>query len=288
MQKVTLLGLGIIGSGMASNLLKNGFDLTIYNRTRSKTDPFVEQGAHAADTPRKAVENAELVLSIVGDNAASEAVWLGEDGALAGVKPGTILVESSTLTPTWVRELAQLAAEKNCPFLDSPVAGSREAAANAQLGLLVGGDAETIEKAKPVLEAISRRMVRIGTTGAGATWKLINNMMMAAHLATLSEALTLADAAGLDMEQAAQLILNGASSSFIVQNKLPRMMEQSYTDTDFALKWMLKDVRYATELAESLGIPVKTIEAAKTIFEQAQEKGLGNMDFAAVVEALRE
>ncbi|MBZ0283035.1 MAG: NAD(P)-dependent oxidoreductase [Anaerolineae bacterium] len=288
MTKVTLMGLGIMGQGMAGNLLQKGFEITLYNRTSSKAEPFAAQGATIAKTPRQAATGTEVILSMVGDDNASREVWLGDEGALAGVQSGAILIECSTLTPAWIHELADLAIERGCKFLDSPVAGSKEAAANAQLALLIGGETDTIEQARPVLEAISRRIVHLGPTGAGATWKLINNMMMAVQLAALSEGLALAEAAQLDMEQIIPLILNGASASMIVQGKLPRILERRYDDTDFALKWMQKDARYAAELADSLGLSLKTVPAAVEVFQMARDKGLDDMDFAAVAEAFRE
>lgn len=285
--QVALLGFGIIGSGMAGNLLSKGFPLTVYNRTRSKIEPLAEKGAQIASTPREAVANAQVVISIVGDDVASRQVWLGEDGALNGVKPGTILVECSTLSLEWVSELAGLVEARQCKFLDSPVFGSRDAAAAGKLGFAVGGEADTIEQARPVLEAVSQRITHMGPTGAGATWKLINNMMAAVLTATVSEGLVMAERAGLNMEQVVPLIQNGVVGSVIVQAKLPRMVEQRYADTDFALRWMRKDASYATALAQSLGVPVATVEAATTVYDRAIAQDRGDLDFAAVVEALR-
>lgn len=287
MQRVALLGLGIMGSGMAANWLSKGFSLTVYNRTRSKADSLVVLGARAADTPRQAAQNAEVVVSMVGDDAASRAVWLGDDGALAGAKPGTVLVECSTLTPDWVRELAQLARDCGCELLDSPVAGSKAAAADGQLTLFVGGEVATLDNVRPVLEAISGQIHHLGAVGSGAVWKLINNMMTAVHMAALSEGMVLAEKAGLDMQQVAALVVNSASSSPVVKGKLPRLIEQRYTDPDFALRWMHKDTRYALALAVQFGLDLPTVEAASEIYRQAGEKGLNDLDFASVIEALR-
>jgi 3-hydroxyisobutyrate dehydrogenase len=287
MQKIALLGLGIMGSGMAVNWLQKGFDLTVYNRTRAKAEALAEQGAKVADTPKAAVQGAEIVVVMVGDDNASRSVWLGEDGALAGVAPGTVLIECSTLTPDWVRELAGQARERGCEFMDSPVAGSKAAAAGGQLLLLVGGDTSAVEKARPALEAISRQIVHLGPTGTGATWKLINNMLIAGQLALVSEALVLAEKAGFELEQVIPLILNGAGNSPIIQGKMPRLKERNYGDTDFALRWMIKDARYALALAEQLGLSLKTTEGAADLYQQAIDKGLADQDFAAVIEALR-
>ncbi len=287
MHRVALIGLGIMGSGLAGNLLKAGFPLTIYNRTPEKAAPFIAQGARIAATPRAAVHDADVILSVVGDDTASRAIWLGDEGALAGAKAGAVIVECSTLSLPWVMELAAMATEKQLSFLDAPMAGSREAAANAQIGLFVGGAADDLESARPVLESVSRRQVHLGATGAGTKWKLINNMMLAVHVAAAAEGLALAERAGLDMEQVVALILNGGTASMIVQGKLPRMTEKRYDHTDFALRWMQKDTGYAMELAESLGLPIKTVEAAYEMYGWAREKGLDDADFAAVVEALR-
>jgi 3-hydroxyisobutyrate dehydrogenase len=287
MQKAALLGLGIMGQGLAGNLLNKGFELTVWNRTAAKAEVLTARGAKLADTPRQAAAGAEVVIAIVGDDAASRAVWLGADGALAGASPGAVLVECSTLSPGWVRELAGLAAEHGCDFLDAPIAGSKDAAANAQITLFAGGPAAALERARPALEAISRRVVHLGPTGAGATWKLIYNMMIAVQVAALSEGLALAEAAGLDMEQVVPLILNGATSSRIVQAKLPRMVERRYDDTEFALKWMQKDARYAVELAQAAGVPLQTAAAAIAVMQAAREKGLDDRDFAAIIEGVR-
>lgn len=287
MRKITVLGLGVMGQGVAGNLLKSGYELTVWNRTRGKAEPFAARGAAVADTPRQAAGGADCVIALLGDDAASRAVWSGADGVLAGAKPGAVLVECSTLSPDWVRELARQAAERGFAFLDAPMAGSKEAAANAQLTLFVGGDAETLERARPVLDAISRRMVHLGPNGAGAVWKLINNMMTAVHVAALAEGVALAEAAGMDAGQVAELIRASATGSPIVQGKLPRMVERRYDNTDFALKWMQKDANYAVELARSLGVPVATVEAAVRVLQRARDKGLDEQDFAATVEGLR-
>jgi 3-hydroxyisobutyrate dehydrogenase len=276
-----------MGTGIAGNLLKNGYPLTVWNRTRAKAEPFAERGAAIADTPRQAAANADVVISMVGDDLASRDVWLGDQGALAGVKPGAVLIECSTLSPDWIRELARRVTERGCKFLDSPVAGSKQAAANAQLVLFVGGDADTLEQVRSILEAISRQINHLGANGAGATWKLINNMLTAAQIAALSEGLALAEASGLNMEQVVPLLLNGAFTSPVVQAKLPRMMERRYDDTDFSLKWLHKDARYADDMAKESGITLKTGEAAIEVLQRALDKNLGDKDFAAVAEAFR-
>ncbi len=155
MQRIALLGVGTMGAGMAANWLKKGFPLTMWNRTPARAAPFAAKGATIAATPREAAEGADIIVAMVADDDASRDVWLGPSGALENAKPGAILIESSTLTPDWVRELAGKAEERGCRFLDAPVGGSRTAAAAGQLVLFVGGDAETLEAARPALEAVA-------------------------------------------------------------------------------------------------------------------------------------
>ena len=287
MQNIALLGLGVMGNGMAQNLLKAGFQLTVYNRTRSKAEALAGQGARVAGTPREAAGGAGLILSMVGDDAASRAVWTGADGALAGAGPGTIAVECSTLSLEWVRELAGLAAAHGIAFLDAPVTGSKDAAEAGELRLMVGGDAAALEQARPALDAISRRVDRFGPTGAGATMKLINNLMGGVQAAVLGEGLALAERAGLDMEQVVTFIINAAPGSPLVKGKAARMAHKDYTDTQFALKWMHKDTTYALRAADEYGVPMPTVAAAREVYRLARNLGLDDADFAAVIEAVR-
>jgi 3-hydroxyisobutyrate dehydrogenase len=282
MQRVALLGLGTMGAGMAANWLAKGFQLSVWNRTHARAQALADKGARVATTPREAAEGADCVFAMVADDAASRAVWLGDDGALAGAKTGAVVVESSTLTPDWVRELAGRARAKGCGFLDAPVGGSRLAAASGELRFFVGGDAATLDKARPALIAIGSKIDLLGPAGAGATWKLINNQLVAAQVAALGEALDVARKAGFRPVQISSLILNGAASSPIVKMKLPSMLNGDYDEPDFALSLMLKDARYAAALAQSLGAPADLVSSAVKAFARAEAKGLGAKDIAAV------
>lgn len=287
MQKIAMLGLGLMGAGMAHNLLNAGFPLTVYNRTPAKADPLTARGAQAASTPREAAAAAEIVLAMVGDDDASRAIWLGDDGALAGARPGSVLVECSTLTPEWVRELAGLAAARGLGFLDSPVTGSKDAAEAGKLSLFVGGDAAALERARPALEAVSQRISHLGPSGAGAMMKLVNNLMSAVQTLALAEGLALAERAGLDMAQVVPLIINGSPGSPIVKGKAARMVAHDYGDTQFALKWMHKDASYALRAAAEVGAALPTVAAAREVYQLARNLGLDDADFSAVIEALR-
>ncbi len=285
MQRIAVLGLGTMGAGMAATWLAKGFAVSVWNRTAAKAAPLATKGAEVAKTPREAASGADFIFAMVADDAASRGIWLGPDGALAGAKTGAIAIESSTLTPDWVRELAAHARAKDCGFLDAPVGGSRAAAASGTLVFFIGGDEATLEAARPALAAVGGKINALGPVGAGATWKLINNQLIAAQAAALAEATNLARSAGFTPEQVATLILNGAGASPIVQLKLPRMLERNFDETDFALYLMLKDARYAMDLAKSVGVPSDMTAAAAAVFARAEAKGLGAKDFAAVAAA---
>jgi 3-hydroxyisobutyrate dehydrogenase len=286
MQRVAMIGLGTMGAGMAANWLAKGFAVTVYNRTRAKGEALAAKGARIAETPRAAAEGADFVVAMVADDAASRGVWTGADGALAGLKAGAIAIESSTLTPGWVEELAGLVRARGGDFLDAPVGGSRAAANDGKLIFFVGGTAETLARARPALEAVGQAIHHLGPTGAGATWKLINNVMGAAHLAVLSEGLALAGKAGIDLKQAAELIKAGVSASPMVLNKIGRMSEGRYGEPDFSLKLMLKDVAYAEALAGTVGLALDMVPATGAVYRRGGAKGLGELDVAAIKETI--
>src|SRR3954470_2471821 len=208
--RVAILGLGIMGSGMAGRVLGAGFPLVVFNRNRDKAGPLAAKGATVANSAKEAASHADIVISVVADDTASREIWLGENGALAGATPGSVLIESSTLTVGWVQQLAQSAALKKCEFLDAPVTGSKPHAANGELFFLVGGPAIALEKAKEVLAAMSRGLMHLGAQGSGARMKLVNNFVCGVQAAALAEAASLIQKGGLDVEKAFTVLANGA------------------------------------------------------------------------------
>ncbi|MFN4295119.1 MAG: NAD(P)-dependent oxidoreductase, partial [Thermoflexales bacterium] len=185
MQHIAVLGLGIMGSGIARNLFKAGYVIHVYNRTAEKARPLLEAGAQWADSPREAAARADVVISIVGDDTASRAMWLGDQGALNGMRANAVGVEASTLSVEWVRALHQLAQGRGLAFVDAPVTGSRVAAANGTLTFLVGAHPDALERVRPTLERCGSTILHLGPPTSGAIFKLINNMMAAVHIAAL-------------------------------------------------------------------------------------------------------
>jgi 3-hydroxyisobutyrate dehydrogenase len=271
-----------MGGGMARRVLGAGFPLTVYNRDTAKAEPLAAAGAKVAATPREAAAQADIVISMVSDDAVSRAIWLGENGALAGARRGAILIESSTLTVSWVRELAAAAAKQGCDFLDAPVTGSKPHAQNGELLFLVGGDAAALEKARPVLAVMSRGIVYLGPVGSGALMKLINNFLCGVQAASLAEADALIVAGGLDKEKAMGVLTNGAPGSPLVKTLSARAMAGDLKP-NFFLRLMAKDLSYAHDEAEKKRIDLRTAAAAEEIFRHAVKSGRGDQDFAAVI-----
>jgi 3-hydroxyisobutyrate dehydrogenase len=285
-RNVTLIGLGSMGTGIAQNILKAGFDLTVYNRTVAKAEPLAKLGAKVASSISEAARDAELVISIVADDTASREVWLGEGGALHSACEGAILIESSTLSHSWARELAALAGKRGLSFLDAPVNGGPGMAAAGQLKTMVGGEAEALERARPVLESFTEQITHMGPHGAGAMTKLINNMMTGVQIAALAEGLHIAERARLNLEQVVSVISNAGPASPIVKMKAPLMAARNYGEPSFLLRHIRKDVTYALRLAEELDAPLTTGSAARELYRIAGRLGYDDADFATVFEAL--
>ena len=285
--RVALIGLGLMGSGMARRLLGAGFPLTVYNRNPERAAPLAAEGAHSAASPREATSRADVVLSMVADDAASRAVWRGEHGALAGATRGAVLVECSTLTVGWIEELARDAASVGCELLDAPVTGSKVHAASGELSFLVGGSAAALETARPVLAAMSRAIVHVGATGCGALLKLINNFLAGVQGASLAEALALIERSGLDRAKALEVLTNGAPGSPLVKTLSGRMTARDYTP-NFLLKLMAKDMTYALGEGRRYGLFLSTAASALELYDRSIASGRGEEDFSVIVEALRE
>jgi 3-hydroxyisobutyrate dehydrogenase len=284
--KVAVLGLGTMGAGMARQLVAKKFDVTVWNRDAAKAAGLVAAGARSAATPALASAGADLVLAMLADDAASRAVWLGGDGALAAMRNDAVAIESSTLTVDWIRELAKAATARGIGFLDAPVTGSKAQAESGALSFLVGGSAELLERVRPVLAAMSGQISHLGATGSGALMKLINNFLCGVQVASLAEAIAMAERSGLDVRQAAAVLSAGAPGSPLVKVVAQRMLDRAY-EPNFFVPLMAKDLRYAQQAFARAGIELPSASAAEARFVSADSAGLGQKDIAAVVELWR-
>ncbi|HEU5457998.1 MAG TPA: NAD(P)-dependent oxidoreductase [Terracidiphilus sp.] len=283
--KIALLGLGTMGHGMAVNLLKAGFPLTVYNRTRAKAEPLAAQGAAVADTPAVAAASADVVIAMLSDDDASREAWTGKDGALAAMKSGAIAVECSTLSPAWIVELAAAAQKRGVRLVESPVTGSRLQADGGQLTMLVGADKETLAEVMPVLRPMSKEVVHLGPIGCGAQLKLINNFLCGVQVASFAEALAWIERTDLNRDAALAFLKKGAPGSGILSAMADRMTERKY-EVNFLLRLMTKDMRYAKAAAAQRGVRLTTEEPVERLFEKAQRQGQGEKDMSAVAEAV--
>ena len=282
--RVAFLGLGIMGSGMAGRVLSSGFPLTVYNRSREKAMPFANRGAVVAVSPREAATGAEIIISMVADDNASRGMWMGEDGALAGATPGSVLIESSTVSVGWVHELAGAAHQPQCELLDAPVTGTKPHAASGELFFMVGGSIAALEKARGVLSVMGREVLYLGPSGSGALLKLINNFVCGVQAASFAEAVALVNVSGMDQGKCLEVLGNGALASPLIKRMLASKSANDYTP-NFPLKLMAKDIGYAMNEATKNGTTLRTAAPALEIFKRAAAEGLGDQDFSAVLKA---
>jgi len=284
--KIALLGLGLMGSGMAGRLLDAGYPLTVWNRTPDKTQALADRGAKVAQSPRQAVAGATVVISMLADVPVCRDVWLGRGEAILGAAPGTVLVESSTITVEWIEELDRAAKERGCELVDAPVTGSKPQAAAGQLLFLAGGSTPALDSITPILKAMGRDVVHVGPVGSGARLKLINNFLSGSQVAALAEALSLIERSGLDAQKALGVLTEGAPGSPLVKLLSGRMVARQY-EPNFVLRLMAKDLRYAVSEADHQGLDLDMGRAALRVFEHAISAGQGEDDMSAVVEQFR-
>lgn len=290
MARIAFLGLGRMGLGMAARLLDQGHELAVYNRTASRVGSLVARGARACTSPRDAATGAEVIFSMVADDAASRAVWLGESGALAAQAPaGALAIECSTLSLDWVQALASACQARGLRYIDAPVTGLPEAAAAGTLTLLLGGAATDLDAARPLLDAVATRSFRFGPVGAGTAYKLIVNLLGAIQIASAAEGLAAAERAGLDLAVVAEALCAGQAASPQVVRHVRRIATGTTNDDEvtFTAALRLKDVEYALALYRSLDFPAAFGTAAEDHYAQLCASGLAEASESRIIEVFR-
>ena len=287
MEKIAYLGLGIMGQGMAANLLKAGYPVTVWNRTPARCQPLVSQGAKQASSPAGAVAGADVIMYCVSDDAAVEELVFGEDGVLAGVKAGQIVVDLTTVHPATTRQEAAAYAEKGARFLDAPVFGSKNEAANGGLWIVVGGDRDLFEQVKPILEILSETTHYMGGTAMGSSMKLVGNLVVASQLEALGEAMTLATKAGLNPEDVLGVLHVTDFKSPIFDGVGQMLINRDFT-THFSLNLMLKDANLIARFAQDLNVPVPASAATREVIKAAINQGWGGENASAFIKQLEE
>ncbi|MEJ0035565.1 MAG: NAD(P)-dependent oxidoreductase [Gammaproteobacteria bacterium] len=289
MPDIAFIGLGRMGAGMAARLLASGYAVTVYNRTPEKADSLVHAGARVARTPQEACNGAEAIVSMTADDEASRAVWLGASGILtADAAPDAFAVECSTLSHDWVLELSVAASNRGLRYIDAPVTGLPEAAAAGALTLLVGAAAADLEACRPLLEALSQRIIHFGPVGTGTAYKLIVNLLGAVQIASAAESMAIAERAGLDLAVVADAIASGQAASPQVVRNTRRIVEANHDrDVVFTPALRLKDVRYALALARKLGIGSPFGALAGTLFQKLVDLGHEDANESKIIEVSR-
>jgi 3-hydroxyisobutyrate dehydrogenase len=285
-QSVAFLGLGAMGAPMAGNLLEAGFELQVWNRTASRCAPLVAQGARAFDQIAQTIGQTDCVVSMLADDRATAEVMLAPNGVIAQAQPRTLVIDCSTNSPSMAREVAAAARARNIFYLDAPVSGSIGQARARELVFMVGGESDHVQAAEPLFRAMGRLTRHMGPSGAGATIKLINNMLSGTMNAALAEACAVALAAGLDPQAAIDVLGEGAAASRLTRTKLPKMFAGEF-EPQFQLRLMDKDLQYFLTLAQQLDQPVALASLVRSQMQAACLAGLGGRDVSAVFAHIR-
>jgi 3-hydroxyisobutyrate dehydrogenase-like beta-hydroxyacid dehydrogenase len=278
---VGLIGLGLMGKPMGRNLLKAGFPLVVWNRTRSKADDLVREGAKLAASPRELAAQVDVLITIVSDPPALEEVMFGPEGALDAVRRGSLFIDSSTVSPELARREAAACTERGIDFLDAPVTGGTWGAEKGELVFMIGGKKEVLERAKPVLESMGKRFFFLGPNGAGQTVKLAMNLILALEVEALAEATALVTTAGIAGERLIEVLQSSMGRSALMDVKAPLILKNDYP-ASFPLRLMHKDVRLALELARAQKIELPAGAAAYSTYSAVKDAAKDDPDYAAV------
>lgn len=286
-RKLAFLGLGVMGYPMAGHLAHAGHTVAVYNRTASRASAWTpEHGGIAVATPREAARDADLVFVCVGDDDDVRSVVLGDDGALAGMARGALLVDHTTASAALARELGTLAGDRGLHFVDAPVSGGQAGAVNGTLTVMCGGEEAAVDRLRPVASAYARAVTRVGPHGSGQLAKMVNQICIAGLLQALSEGLAFGEKAGLDMRLVLDVIAKGAAQSWQLENRGRTMLADQF-DFGFAVRWMLKDLRITLEEARRNGADLPVTVLVESFYREIGQAGGAQWDTSSLIRRLR-
>jgi len=285
--RVGWIGTGVMGRWMCGHLRAKGYGATVYNRTKEKAEPLLAEGASWADTPKEVAERSDVVFAIVGYPKDVREVLLGSQGALAGSRPGMVLVDMTTSEPLLAREIHEAAKSKGVASIDAPVSGGDVGAKNAGLSIMVGGDTEAIEAVKPLLECMGKTIVHQGPAGAGQHTKMVNQILIAANMIGVCEALLYGFKAGLDLKTVLQSVGAGGAASWSLNNLGPRIIERNF-EPGFFVEHFIKDMGVALDEAKRMGLSLPGLALANQLYLAVQAQGLGRKGTHALMLALEQ
>ena len=281
-KRIGLIGLGLMGRPMGLNLLNAGYALTVWNRTPSRADELVAAGAKLAQSPQEVAAGCDFLLTIVSDPPAIEEVLWGPHGAMQALQRSSIYVDSSTISPVLARKIAGACATRGARFLDAPVTGGDWGAKKGELVFMIGGDAETLREAEPILSVMGKKLFHLGPHGAGQTIKLAMNMILALQVDALAEALALTTRAGIPGEKLVEVMQSSMARSGVLDVKAPNLLQGQYVPS-FPLRLMHKDLGLALDLANQLGVSLPATAAAREIYNSVKGAAKEDLDYSAVM-----
>ncbi|MFH1980221.1 MAG: NAD(P)-dependent oxidoreductase [Pseudomonadota bacterium] len=285
--KVAFIGMGTMGAPMAMNLLKAGFFVTVHNRTREREIPVAAAGAARAATPRAAAKGAQVIITCVSDTPDVETILLGENGVIDGAASGAIVVDMSTISPSATRRMAASLAENGVRMIDAPVSGGSEGAQKGTLSIMIGGDAEDVSAAMPVLAAMGKTISHVGPIGSGQVTKAINQIVVAGTYWSVAEGVALGLKAGLDMEKVVTAVGSGAAGSWAMNNRSANMIANHYP-LGFRVRLHHKDLKIALEVARELGVTLPVAAFVDQVETGLVARGFGDEDISAIARSVRE
>lgn len=284
-ERIGFIGLGIMGRGMANNLLNAGFSVTVWNRTESRMAPFVEAGAQAGANPADVASKSDIIIVCVSDTPDVEGVVLGDDGVIYGAQPGSLVIDHSTISPSVTKEIAAKLSDHGIRMLDAPISGGSEGAANGTLSIMVGGEEEQFERALPVLQAMGKTITHVGPNGAGQATKLVNQVLVVGNALAMSEALMFAQASDLDLEKVFDAVSQGAGGSWFFTNRAPQIMARDFAP-GFTIALQQKDVRLVLQAADEIGAPLFGTGIVFNLYRTLEAMGLEEEGNHALIKAL--
>jgi len=284
--KVSFIGMGTMGTAMALNIIKAGHEVTVHNRSREKEEPVAKAGARRAGSPKEASQEADIIITCVSDTPDVEGVVLGENGVIQGAQPGAIVIDMSTISPSVTRRMAAELAKKSIRMLDAPVSGGSEGAQKGTLTIMVGGEAEDVAQAMPVLSAMGKSITHVGPSGAGQFTKAINQVIISGVYLAVAEGLTLGLKAGLDMEKVVQALAGGAAGSWVLNFRSGNMIKNEYP-LGFRVRLHRKDLGIALEAAKEMGVFLPCTALVAQIENGLMSLGYGDEDMSAMARLIR-
>jgi 3-hydroxyisobutyrate dehydrogenase len=284
-ERIGFIGLGIMGGGMASNLVRAGFEVSVWNRTARRAEPVVALGATLRGSPAEVARNSDIVITCVSDTPDVEQVILGDEGIIKGARPGMLVIDMSTISPQATRTLAEKLGEAGVAMLDAPVSGGSEGAAKGTLSIMVGGDAADVERAMPVFGAMGKTITHVGELGAGQTVKLVNQILVVGNCLAMCEALLFAQAGGVDLQKTLDAVTPGAAGSWMLSNRGPQIIRRDWRP-GFMIDLQQKDVRLVLDAADELGVPLPATSLIFNLYRTLEARDLGSEGNHALIKAL--